>query len=225
MLKRLVLIAILMAFVLPMLGGLRAGETKKEVSQEEIQKLIAKYEEGKRLKKKEADILIDEYRRREASANAKAKELEEKIQKLKDEIAQLDARIAELQAQIDKLKTPGGKEGMGPGVGYYVVKEGDWLSKIAGYRFIYHDGSKWPVIYEANKELISDPDLIYPGWKLLIPGLNQYTVIPDDCLWKIASYISVYNDASQWPKIYEANKDKIKDPDLIYPGQVFTIPR
>ena len=224
MLKRVALIMLVLAFILPIIGSLKA-ETKEEVSPEEIRKLIAKYEEGKRLKKKEADILIDEYRRREETANAKAKELEEKIQQLKDEISKLDARIAELEAQIEKLKTPAGKEGMGPGVAHYVVKEGDWLSKIAGYRFIYHDGSKWPVIYESNKELIKDPDLIYPGWKLLIPGLNNYTVIPDDCLWKIASYISVYNDAREWPRIYEANKDKINDPDLIYPGQVFTIPR
>jgi nucleoid-associated protein YgaU len=34
----------------------------------------------------------------------------------------------------------------------------------------------------------------------------------------------VYGSANAWRKIYEANKDKIKNPDLIYPGQVFTIP-
>lgn len=43
-----------------------------------------------------------------------------------------------------------------------------------------------------------------------------------DCLWKIAQY--VYKDPRLWPLIYVANRDKIKDPDLIFPGQKFTIP-
>lgn len=43
-----------------------------------------------------------------------------------------------------------------------------------------------------------------------------------DCLWRIA--LKVYNDASFWPVIYIANKEQIKDPDLIFPGQKFKIP-
>ena len=43
-----------------------------------------------------------------------------------------------------------------------------------------------------------------------------------DCLWRIAMY--VYKDARLWPLIYIANKDQIKDPDLIFPGQKFIVP-
>jgi nucleoid-associated protein YgaU len=50
----------------------------------------------------------------------------------------------------------------------YVVVEGDSLSKIA--RREYGDANKWRTIYEANKALIKDPDLIYPGQELKIPG-------------------------------------------------------
>lgn len=46
-----------------------------------------------------------------------------------------------------------------------------------------------------------------------------------DCLWNIAKKPEIYADPWQWKKIYLANKNKIKDPDLIYPGQVFEIPR
>ncbi|MEO0183586.1 MAG: LysM peptidoglycan-binding domain-containing protein, partial [candidate division WOR-3 bacterium] len=99
-----------------------------------------------------------------------------------------------------------------------------WLSKIASMRNVYADGKKWPLIYEANKDKIKNPNLIYPGWILLIPTLDSYTVLPGDCLWLIASYLSIYSDAKRWPEIYEANKDKIKDKDLIYPKQVLTIP-
>lgn len=59
-------------------------------------------------------------------------------------------------------------------------------------------------------------------------GWKSYKVryIPEnrDCLWKIASYKKIYGNARLWPKIYRANKAKIKNPDLIFPGQVFKIP-
>jgi len=46
-----------------------------------------------------------------------------------------------------------------------------------------------------------------------------------DCLWNIAKKKDIYDDPWQWKKIYLGNKSKIKNPDLIYTGQVFNIPR
>lgn len=54
------------------------------------------------------------------------------------------------------------------------------------------------------------------------PSGRSYTVVKGDSLSKIAKHL--YGDAQQWRKIYEANRDQIKNPDLIYPGQTFTIP-
>lgn len=51
---------------------------------------------------------------------------------------------------------------------------------------------------------------------------QTYTVKSGDSLSKIAKHF--YGDASKWHRIYDANKDKIKNPDLIHPGQEFTIP-
>ena len=51
-----------------------------------------------------------------------------------------------------------------PAMQEYEVVKGDNLSKI-GKRY----GVTWKEIYEANKNIISDPDLIQPGWKLKIP--------------------------------------------------------
>lgn len=51
---------------------------------------------------------------------------------------------------------------------------------------------------------------------------RTYTVVSGDTLSKIAQ--REYGDASKWRRIYEANKDAIKNPDLIYPGQTFRIP-
>ncbi|PBJ09065.1 LysM peptidoglycan-binding domain-containing protein [Flavobacterium sp. ACN6] len=46
----------------------------------------------------------------------------------------------------------------------YTVKSGDSLSKI-GKQF----GVSWQTIFEANKDIIKNPDVIQPGWKLKIP--------------------------------------------------------
>lgn len=49
----------------------------------------------------------------------------------------------------------------------YVVVKGDSLSRIAAGQ--YGNPQKWRRIYEANRDLIKDPDLIYPGQQLRIP--------------------------------------------------------
>lgn len=53
----------------------------------------------------------------------------------------------------------------------YTVKKGDSLSKIA--KDFYGDAMKYPVIFEANKPMLKDADLIYPGQVLRIPALAK----------------------------------------------------
>ena len=52
---------------------------------------------------------------------------------------------------------------------FYTVQSGDTLGKIAAAH--YGDAGKYPVIFEANKPMLSDPDKIYPGQTLRIPPL------------------------------------------------------
>jgi nucleoid-associated protein YgaU len=49
----------------------------------------------------------------------------------------------------------------------YVVQSGDTLSGIA--LAMYGDAGRWSEIFEANKDKLSDPSLIYPGQELRIP--------------------------------------------------------
>jgi len=56
-----------------------------------------------------------------------------------------------------------------PEATFYTVKDGDSLSKIAKEH--YGDMMKYPVIFEANKPMLTSPDLIYPGQVLRIPAL------------------------------------------------------
>jgi nucleoid-associated protein YgaU len=54
---------------------------------------------------------------------------------------------------------------------------------------------------------------------------TNYEVVRGDNLWNIAGQSRIYGNPYQWPLIYKANSGKIKDADLIYPGQNFDINR
>jgi nucleoid-associated protein YgaU len=46
-----------------------------------------------------------------------------------------------------------------------------------------------------------------------------------DCLWNISKKPDIYNNAWMWPKIWQGNRDQIKDPDVIHQGQKLMIPQ
>lgn len=56
------------------------------------------------------------------------------------------------------------------------------------------------------------------------PDVISYRVVRGDHLWGIAKKKEHYGNGFAWPIIYKANRDQIKNPDLIYPDQVFKIP-
>jgi len=72
---------------------------------------------------------------------------------------------------------------------------------------------------KTDEKTVTEPETKEPAAKVYVV---QWRKKNTDCLWRIAA--KVYKDASYWPAIYLANKDQIKDPDLIFPGQKFTIP-
>jgi nucleoid-associated protein YgaU len=56
---------------------------------------------------------------------------------------------------------------LGQTVEYYIIKKGDTLSAIA--KHFYGKANDYPRIFEANREVIKNPDLIVPGQKIRIP--------------------------------------------------------
>lgn len=52
----------------------------------------------------------------------------------------------------------------------------------------------------------------------------EYVVRPGETLWSIAEAPGVYGDPLMWPLLYRFNRDQIKDPSRIYPGQQLRIP-
>ena len=57
------------------------------------------------------------------------------------------------------------------------------------------------------------------------PARPTYRVGEGETLWSIAADPKVYADPLLWPLLYQANRDQIKDPRQIYPGQTLKIPR
>ncbi len=82
------------------------------------------------------------------------------------------------------------------------------------------DASPAPLVSSPIKEALQEITSATPFVAPTLP--TQYTVTKDDTLQTISK--KFYNSYSKWPKIYEANKDKIPDPNRIKTGLVLTIP-
>lgn len=79
--------------------------------------------------------------------------------------------------------------------------------------------------FAKTKPKIAPPKPPRQQAKAPIPPANKnktYTVRRGDCLWNIAKRF--YGNGALYTRIYNANRGKIRNPNLIYPGQVFVIP-
>lgn len=78
---------------------------------------------------------------------------------------------------------------------------------------------------EAPEYAVNIPEKTEPPANIAQPPsetFQAYTVVSGDTLQKIS--MKFYGTTKQWPKIYDANKDKLKAPDKLYKGQVLNIP-
>ncbi len=99
------------------------------------------------------------------------------------------------------------------------------VSKMSGL-----NASQQSTLIEADKAIRNAEgrkayDLLTPLMTELGTANIQYQVVRGDSLWSIAGKQDTYANPYEWPLIYKANRDQIKDADLIYPGQDFTINR
>lgn len=160
-----------------------------------------------------------EEKRGELTATRKQIEsLRNQITPIERELLRIESDIRSLSSQIEELEAL-------PKT--WNIQPGECLWIIAGREEVYSDPVKWPRIFRANTNKIDDPEWIYPDTVLVIPRdwPRQHVVLLDESLSIIASYWEVYSTPMEWPRLYEANKSFVRDPDLIYPEQVLKIPR
>lgn len=105
----------------------------------------------------------------------------------------------------------------------YRVRRGDTLMKIAFEH--YGDLYRWKEIYETNRKSIKDPNHVPPGTKIVLSdaGLvtverngERYLIKRGDTLGTISG--DVYGTRAKWKKLWENNRQLIKDPNKIYAG-------
>lgn len=145
----------------------------------------------------------------------------------KNNLALLSDNMAMLD-NIENMINQAAEKGKPAQPDTYSVIRGDYLWKIAGKNDIYGDPYAWSRIYTSNRDMIKNPDLIFPAQIFQIPrdvGPNEHLVVKGEFLSKIAGYSNVYGSPYKWQKIYEANKEVVTDPNLIYPYQVLSVPR
>lgn len=95
---------------------------------------------------------------------------------IEDEMVQVEETIPMIEKpimddfELDKIEletlTP---QSVGVINKIYVIQDKDTLWDIAGKKEVYGDPLKWPLIYNANRDVIDNPDLIYPDQQLIIP--------------------------------------------------------
>lgn len=100
----------------------------------------------------------------------------------------------------------------------HTVKKGETLSAIA---------AKYGTTYQelAKKNGIKDPDLIHPGQKIIISGTVKAPAAPKKVTYTVKKGDTLSGIAARYGTTYQklAKKNKIKDPNLIYPGQKIEI--
>lgn len=139
------------------------------------------------------------------------------LTEMQDMIARIEGKITQLRARMPKAVYD-----------EYTVVKGDYLWRISGKSDIYGDPYQWMRIYSYNRDLIKDPDLIYPQQVFKVQrevGPDEYLVTKGDFLAKIAGSM-MNGEPTKWMKIYEANKDVIgDDASRIYPYTVLRVPK
>jgi LysM repeat protein len=103
----------------------------------------------------------------------------------------------------------------------YIVQPGDTLGIIAS-RFL-GSATRWPEIFNSNRDTIRNPDRIRVGQALRIPlQMRTHVVQRGETLQKIAARL--LGSSSRWRQIFNVNRDRIQNPDLLRVGQKLRIP-
>ncbi|MFQ5797323.1 MAG: LysM peptidoglycan-binding domain-containing protein [Bacteroidota bacterium] len=205
--------------------GIDYAEAQEKMSKEEWQSQITEFTAKRNQLKSQLDQLNSEI----SGLKARISEFEAAIQRCKDEtyalvkvtdaeIQAFDRELRELERRVEELSRMSDEQ---------LLKNKSELDKISSALGELGE-SKIGVLPEFYDRIVRLENRIAALRKSLVGKEKVYTVgtwkRDRDCLWNIAKKKDIYDNAWRWPKIWQGNRDQIKDPDLIYPGQKLKIP-
>lgn len=103
------------------------------------------------------------------------------------------------------------KEGLDLTVSISLKEYRNYGTKIMNFVLVEDQGGTVQAAEESGTERQGEPE-----------NAGSYTVVSGDSLWKIAKQL--LGNGNRWQELYDLNRDKISNPNLIHPGQVLTIP-
>jgi len=212
-------------FVMLALFVVAGGAIAQEMTADEWQAEMNQYTE----KRDEMSATVKSLNEQIASLKAQSAKLDADLQKCMDELyalvgsnaqeaAAYRAEIAAAEAKANELMRLSDADLM--------ARSGE-VDQLAGtVKGLW--GNKLSVIPEFYDRLTA-LDAKIQSLQNTIAGTGKvYTVgtwsRDRDCLWNISKKKDIYNNAWMWPKIWQGNRDQIKDPDVIHPGQKLKIP-
>ncbi|MBN2357584.1 LysM peptidoglycan-binding domain-containing protein [candidate division KSB1 bacterium] len=214
-------LAIALSFLL--LFGIQATFAADEMSMDEYRAQLKQYQDQEAA----ANQAAEECAAALTSLKAQIEEAQAEVDKTWDEILQVigtdqagvDAygdKVKALEAQVDGLLALTPEE---------LFKKRDEL-KAAEEQLAELKKDRISVLTEMQNSLAAiEGKIARLKNKMPKAMYDQYTVVVGDYLWKISGKQDIYNNPMHWMRIYSYNKDQIKNPDLIYPEQIFKIQR
>ena len=137
------------------------------------------------------------------------------------------ADVAEAKTQADGRWSLTIKSGMSPG-GYVIQADeinpsGATVVASANTPFDYPDTPAAPALQAAAAPASAEPSSTSSPADPVIESVQTKRVVTGHTLWALSK--SYYGDPTRYPAIVEANRAQIHNPNVIFPGQVFVVPK
>jgi nucleoid-associated protein YgaU len=215
--------------VLVVLAALLAGQVavaQEEMTKEQWQQEMNKLTSSQESLKAQLKALQDEIAAREGELSKLNGDYDKAMTDMYAMVGATPEQAAAYRSEIEALKS-----------------KADELSRLSDADLVARSGeveelaAKTNAMWENKLSLVPEfwdgltavNDQVKSMQTVLANQVKTYTVgtwsRDRDCLWNIAKKPTIYDNAWLWPKIWQGNRDQIKDPDVIEPGQKLRIPQ
>jgi|YNPBryulayer2012_1023412.scaffolds.fasta_scaffold14083_2 nucleoid-associated protein YgaU len=193
------------------------------------------------LTRKEAELRIQDFQSRVSALEVKLNELNAKYEELEIELKNINAALRDCQDEVKRILGVSDAD-----IEAFAQKLGVLEGKVRSMKSLNDDQladrrdevkaleneylelrknkiSIMPKFFNRMVQLGRDIRGLYREKKITTYTVGTWAE-DRDCLWNIAGKMEIYGDPLQWPKIWQANTDQIRNPDIIFPGQVLKVP-